>query len=123
MELETRRFHSLPGMYVLAQEQYGTGWFPNPVPIMRMGGPQPPPSSAQVMQVPVPTNPLPQQQSTVVFNTYPTPADMSGVIETQPKGIKRTYKRRRKYAPTYVPHDLIAKYMGGTTLNPTQPVE
>ena len=122
MELEVRRFQSLPGMYTLAQELYGTGWFPNPVPIMRMGGPQPPPSTGpQMLTVPVPTNPLPQQQGTIVYDVNPTPSDMSGIIETQPKGVKRTYKRRRQFQPEFVPHDLIAKYMGGTPLNPAEP--
>ena len=123
MELEVKRFQSLPSMYALAQEQFGVGLFPNPIPIMRMGGPQPTPPLSALVNVPIPMNPLPQQQATTVFDTSPTPADMSGVIETQPKGVKRTYKRRRKINPNYVPHDLIAKYMGGTTLNPAEPTE
>jgi|TARA_R110001592_G_scaffold93413_2_gene271372 hypothetical protein len=122
MELEVRNFESLPGLYSLAQEAFGTGTFPNPVPIMmRTGAPLPPPPTnlRTNVQVPVPT--LPQQQTTTSFSVSPVPSNMSQVMTSQPKGVQRVYKRRRQMDPSYVPHGLIARYMGGTPLNPATP--
>jgi hypothetical protein len=122
MELEVRNFESLPGLYVLAQEAFGTGMFPNPIPIMmRTGPPLPPPPSNNFrtnVQVPVPT--LPQQQTTTSFSVAPVPS-MSEVMTSQPKGVQRAYIRRRQFDPLFVPHGLIAKYVGGTPLNPATP--
>ena len=118
MELEVRNFESLPGLYAIAQ---AAGYVPaGPIPnMMRIGAPLPPPPPSGNISIPIP--PLPQQQTTTSFSVAPVPSNMSQIMTSQPIGVQRVYGRRRQMDPSYVPHSLIARYMGGTPLNPATP--
>ena len=118
MELEVRNFESLPGLYAIAQ---AAGYVPaGPIPnMMRIGAPLPPPPPSGNISIPIP--PLPQQQTTTSFSVAPVPSNMSQIMTSQPIGVQRVYGRRRQMDPSYVPHSLIARYMGGAPLNPATP--